>query len=153
MTAAFSRVNSVQERADLCGRGRIGQSFVRNRADDLMSKRAVRLRHNCESDRKKNQSEQSAPKPEFHFQKGDDTIESCLSQKVPARLSAQPPEFQRIFSRRSLEFREVRSGPINLAAAGATPELLVVDFSKRLELSIISALETFAAARCSEGIG
>jgi hypothetical protein len=32
-----------------------------------------------------------------------------------------------------LEFREVRSCPINLAAACATPELFVVDFRKRFE--------------------
>jgi hypothetical protein len=82
---------------DFCARGRVRQSFVRDRADDLMSKRGVRVRRNSESDRKKNR-QQSAPKPGFHFQKGDDTIESRLSQKVPARLSAQLLEFKRICS-------------------------------------------------------
>jgi hypothetical protein len=62
-----------------------------------MSKRAVRMRPNCESDRKKNR-QQSAPKPGSHFQKADDTIESRLSQKVPACLSAQLLELKRICS-------------------------------------------------------
>src|SRR4026207_121109 len=33
-----------------------------------------------------------------------------------------------------LEFREVRSRPIDLAASRATPELVVVNFRKRFEL-------------------
>lgn len=93
----FFQSKSVQQRADLCGRGRVRQSFVRDRADDLMSKRTVRVRRVCESDRKKNR-QQNAPKPGFHFKKGDDTIESRLSHKVPARLSAQLLEFTRICS-------------------------------------------------------
>ena len=39
----FFQSKSVQQRADLRGRGRVRQSFVRDRADDLMSERAVRL--------------------------------------------------------------------------------------------------------------
>jgi hypothetical protein len=62
-----------------------------------MSKRAVRVRRNCESHRKKNRQHR-APKSGFHFQNGDDTIESRLSQKVPARFSAQLLEFKRIWS-------------------------------------------------------
>jgi len=51
-----------------------------------MSKRAVGMRRNSESDRKKDR-QQNAPEAGFRFQNGDDTIESRLSQKVPAPLS------------------------------------------------------------------
>ena len=74
-----------------------------------MSEGAIRLHHGCEADRKKNR-QQTAPKPKFHFQKGEDTIESRLSQKVPARLSAQLLESRRIFSRRSCSFEKCDPG-------------------------------------------
>jgi len=93
----FFQCHPVEQSINLHRSRCVRQSFVRDRADDLMSKRAVPVRRNCESDRKNNR-QQRAPKPGFHFQTGDDTIESRLSQKVPARLSAQLLEFKRICS-------------------------------------------------------
>jgi len=46
-----------------------------------------------------------------------------------------------------LKFREMRSRPVNLAAARAAPELFVVDLSKRLKLLNYISLRNFLERR------
>src|SRR5438046_7842895 len=62
---SFFQSKSVQQRADLCGGGFVCQSFVRDRADDLMSKRAVRLRRR-KLDSSKNRRQEQKSRKTFH---------------------------------------------------------------------------------------
>src|SRR4030095_11678890 len=61
----FFQSKAIQQRADLCGRGRVCQSFVRDRADDLMSKRAVRLRRR-KLESSKNRRQEQRSRTTFH---------------------------------------------------------------------------------------
>src|SRR5437667_11706709 len=70
----------------------------------------------------------------FIFRICDNTTESALAQKRSKGASSSTAEARPDFLQAFLKLRKMRSSPVNLAAAGATPELLVIDFCERLEL-------------------
>ena len=61
------------------------------------------------------------------------TIESARAYNSPRALAGSISEIRTNLLQPFLEFREMRSGPINLVTANATPELFVVGFRKRFE--------------------
>src|SRR6266496_2098980 len=96
-----------------------------------------------------NEAECAAP-CRFHFRIGDNTIESAVTYKSSAAPTVSIREIRADLLEAFLEFREVRPRPINLAAAGATPELLVVDFRKRFESLNYFGLRNLAQRRVAE---
>src|SRR4030095_9157428 len=71
--------------------------------------------------------------PDFIFRTATIQLNRVFPRKFQ-RVSSSAVRIQADLVDTHLKFREVRSRPIDLAAAGATPELFVVNFRKRFEL-------------------